>query len=184
MDNSKLPITDLCSIALCTAVTVIMAQITIPMPLGVPMTMQTFAIMLTSMILGAKKGALTALIYMLLGMIGLPVFSNFTGGIPCIVGPTGGFILSFPIMAYIIGLGVEKFKNQKRGFILCLIAGNVVNYIIGTILFSLVTGSTLAAGFSACVLPFIPTTIIKAVLASVLGLKVRRRVSYLEVRQY
>ncbi len=177
MTSSKLQITDLCSIALCTAVTIIMAQITIPMPLGVPMTMQTFAIMLVSIILGAKKGAFTALIYMLLGMIGLPVFSNFTGGVPCLVGPTGGFILSFPLMAYIIGLGVEKFKNVNRGFILCLIAGNVVNYAIGTIVFSLVTGSTLMTGFSACVLPFIPTTIIKAVIASILGFKIRRRIS-------
>ena len=65
--------------ALCTAVMVIMAQISIPMPMGVPMTMQTFAVTLAAVVLGAKKGALSAFVYILLGAVGLPVLAGFTG---------------------------------------------------------------------------------------------------------
>lgn len=175
MTTSKVSVQDICMIALCTAVIAIMAQISIPMPLGVPMTMQTFAITLAAVVLGSKKGCISALIYVLIGMIGIPVFAGFTGGVQYIAGPTGGFLISFPIMAYIIGLGVDRFKDVKGGFVLCIIAGTVVNYIIGVLMFCILMNSSVAVGFTACVLPFIPTAIIKAVLAAVLGLQIRRR---------
>lgn len=175
MTKSRTSIQEICSIALFTAVIAIMAQISIPMPLGVPMTMQTFAITLASVVLGSKKGFFASLIYVLIGMIGVPVFAGFTGGIQYLVGPTGGFLISFPIMAYIIGLGVDKFKDIKGGFTLCIIVGTIVNYIIGVAMFCLLTGSTVAVGFTACVLPFIPTAIIKAIVAAILGLQIRKR---------
>lgn len=178
MTTSKISIQDICMIALCTAVIAIMAQISIPMPLGVPMTMQTFAITLAAVVLGSKKGFISSLIYVLLGMIGIPVLAGFSGGIQHIVGPTGGFLISFPIMAYIIGLGVDKFKDVKGGFILCIILGTIVNYIIGVLMFCILTDSSVTIGFTACVLPFIPTAIIKAVLAAVIGLQIRKRLVY------
>ena len=104
MQKTNFKTLDLCMIGVVTAVIVIMAQISIPMPLGVPMTMQTFAITLAGIILGSKKGAVASLIYVLLGAVGVPVFANFSGGYQLLVGPTGGFIISFPIMAFIIGL--------------------------------------------------------------------------------
>lgn len=179
MTQSKLSIQDVCSIALCTAVIAIMAQISIPMPLGVPMTMQTFAITLSAVILGSKRGALASLIYVLLGAVGIPVLAGFSGGAQHIVGPTGGFLISFPIMAYIIGLGVDKCKDIKGGFIICLIAGTAINYAIGVLMFCLLMDSTVMTAFTACVLPFIPTAIIKAVLASIIGLKIRTRLGAL-----
>lgn len=101
MQKTNFKTLDLCMIGVVTAVIVIMAQISIPMPLGVPMTMQTFAITLAGIILGSKKGAVASLIYVLLGAVGVPVFANFSGGYQLLVGPTGGFIISFPIMAFI-----------------------------------------------------------------------------------
>lgn len=178
MTNSKISIQDICMIALCTAVIAIMAQISIPMPLGVPMTMQTFAITLAAVVLGSKKGCIASLIYVLLGMIGIPVLAGFSGGIQHIVGPTGGFLISFPIMAYIIGLGIDKLKDVKGGFVLCIIAGTVVNYIIGVMMFCLLTSSSVVVGFTACVLPFIPTAIIKAILAAAIGLQIRKRLVF------
>lgn len=175
MKTKTISTADLCMIALFTAVIAIMAQISIPMPLGVPMTMQTFAITLAAVVLGAKRSALSSLIYVLLGAVGLPVFSAFTGGIQSLIGPTGGFIISFPIMAFIIGLGVDKCKNNKAGFVICLIAGTLVNYAVGVAMFCVLMNSTISAAFAACVLPFIPTAVIKAVLASVIGLAMRKR---------
>ena len=173
MQNSKFSIQDICRIAIMTAITAVMAQISIPMPLGVPMTMQTFAITLAGIVLGSKKGGMSILVYVLLGAIGVPVFAGFSGGFQNLVGPTGGFIISFPIMAYLIGLGVELKKKEL--FVLFLVLGTVSNYVVGVILFCVVTQSPVATGITACVLPFIPTAIIKAVVASVLGLELRKR---------
>ena len=175
MKESKLSIQDIVVIGLCTAIIVIMAQISIPMPLGVPMTMQTFAITLTGIILGAKRGALASFIYVLLGAVGVPVFSGFSGGFQTLIGPTGGFLWSFPIMAFFIGLGAEKYRKSKPLFLLWLVIGTVINYVIGVVVFCLVTQSSVMTGISACVLPFIPTAIIKAVLASIIGLNIKGR---------
>ena len=108
--------------------------------------------------------------------MGVPVLANFSGGIDKFVGPTGGFLISFPIMAYIIGLGVEHRNAFKGAFPLAVVVGTVVNYIVGVILFVIVAHSTVAVAISACVLPFIPTAIIKAVLACAIGLNLRKRI--------
>ena len=163
-------------IAIMAAITAVMAQISIPMPLGVPMTMQTFAVTLAAVLLGSKRGGMAMLVYVLLGAIGVPVFAGFSGGIQNLVGPTGGFIISFPIMAYIIGLGVEMHK-KKGMFTLMLILGTIANYVIGVIMFVVVMDSSVMTALSACVIPFIPTAIIKAVVASVLGLQMRKRLT-------
>lgn len=174
MQNSKISIQDICSIAIMTAITAVMAQISIPMPMGVPMTMQTFAVTLAGVILGAKRGAISMIVYVLLGAVGVPVFAGFSGGAQNLIGPTGGFLLSFPIMAFLIGIGVQMKK--KRGmFTLFLILGTVSNYVVGVIMFCVIMKASVWTGITACVLPFIPTAIIKAVVASVLGLRIHSR---------
>ena len=174
--SSKFSVRDICYAGLFAAVIAVMAQISIPMPLGVPMTMQTFAITLAAVVLGSKLSAISTLVYVLLGAVGVPVLANFSGGIDKLVGPTGGFLISFPIMAYIIGLGVEHKDDFKGAFVIFLVLGTVINYVIGVAMFVVVAHSTVAVGISACVLPFIPTAILKAVLASLLGLNLRKRI--------
>ncbi len=159
--------------ALMAAATAIMAQIAIPMPAGVPMTLQTFAVTLAGIVLGPKLGALSMLVYVLMGGVGLPVFASFRGGLNMLIGPTGGFLLSFPLMALIIGLGVKYIKEKPILFWTFLILGTVLNYVVGTAMFCLSTGSSVSAGLAACVIPFIPTTIIKAILGGILGIRLR-----------
>ena len=174
MQNSKISIQDICSISIMTAIAVVLAQISIPMPLGVPMTMQTFAVTLAGIVLGAKRGAISMIIYVLLGAIGVPVLANFSGGFQHLIGPTGGFLLSFPIMAYLIGIGT-KMRRQKGMFLLFLILGTAANYAIGVLMFCILMKASIWTGITACVLPFIPTAIIKAAVASILGLKLQVR---------
>ena len=174
MQNSNISIQHICSIAIMTAITVVLAQISIPMPLGVPMTMQTFAVTLAGIVLGAKRGAISMIIYVLLGAIGVPVLANFSGGFQHLIGPTGGFLLSFPIMAYLIGIGT-KMRRQKGMFLLFLILGTAANYAIGVLMFCILMKASIWTGITACVLPFIPTAIIKAAVASILGLKLQVR---------
>ena len=163
---------DLCMMALFTSFTAVMAQISVPMPLGVPMTMQTFAIMLAGMVLGARRGFISVLVYVLLGMVGVPVFARFSGGLGIVFGPTGGFILSFPLMAWIVGLGAER--GGAAAVVVGLIAGTLVNYAGGMLMFCLITGQSVAAAFMACVFPFIPTGVIKAVMAGLIGVRLRK----------
>lgn len=174
--SSRFSVRDICYAGLFAAVIAVMAQISIPMPLGVPMTMQTFAITLAAVVLGSRLSAIASLVYLLLGAVGVPVLANFSGGIDKFVGPTGGFLISFPLMAYIIGLGVEHRDAFKGAFPLAVVVGTVINYIVGVLMFVVVAHSTFAVAISACVLPFIPTAIIKAVLATLLGLNIRKRI--------
>jgi len=167
----KLPVRDLCHIAIFTTIITLMAQISIPIPCGIPMTMQTFAVPFAGIILGAKKGALSALAYILLGAIGVPVFANFTGGIGIVFGITGGFILSFPIMALAAGIGEDK--NNKIWLIAGLIIGAIINYLCGMLWFSLFINGNLKTAFMVCILPFIPTAVIKIILAAVLGKQIK-----------
>ena len=112
--KSKFSVRDICYAGLFAAVIAVMAQISIPMPLGVPMTMQTFAITLAAVVLGSKLSAIATLVYLALGAVGVPVLANFSGGFDKFVGPTGGFLISFPLMAYIIGLGMEHRDASRR----------------------------------------------------------------------
>ncbi|MEE0884324.1 MAG: biotin transporter BioY [Faecalimonas sp.] len=169
-------IQELCVIGLFTALICVIAPISIPMPLGVPLTLQTFILSLIAIILGAKRGASATLIYILLGAFGLPVFSNFTGGWQIITGPTGGFILSFPLMTYLVGLGVDNRSRFKGCFLICVLLGNMINLLCGTAMFCFLSKSTFIAGLTACVIPFLPITIIKIVLSWVLGLNIKRRI--------
>ena len=133
--KSKFSVRDICYAGLFAAVIAVMAQISIPMPLGVPMTMQTFAITLAAVVLGSKLSAIATLVYLALGAVGVPVLANFSGGFDKFVGPTGGFLISFPLMAYIIGLGVEHRDAFKGAFVTAVIVGTVVNYVVGVAMF-------------------------------------------------
>ncbi len=174
MRSSKISTQDICGIALMTAIAAVMAQISIPMPMGVPMTMQTFAVTLAGIILGAKRGAISMVVYVLLGALGVPVLAGFSGGFQYLAGPTGGFLLSFPIMAYLIGIGASR-RKQKGMFLLFLVLGTAANYAAGVAMFCILMKASVWTGITACVLPFIPTAIIKAALASALGLKLQVR---------
>ena len=168
---NQLTVKQISRIGLFTALTIILSQISIPMPYGVPMTLQTFIIPLVAFLLGKKEGALVAIIYIMLGLIGLPVFAGLSGGASIFFGPTGGFIFSFPLMAYCSG--VAKEKNQKVHQISWLAIGAILNYLVGMFYFSFVTSSSLIVAFTACVLPFIPTAIIKIFLVYVVGQKLK-----------
>jgi biotin transport system substrate-specific component len=172
MTGSRFSTRDICFMGIFTASIAVMAQISIPMPLGVPMTMQTFAVSLAGVMLGAKRGFLSAVIYVLLGIAGFPVFANFSGGLGTVLGPSGGFIISFPIMAALTGFGSDR---GARALAVGLLAGAVVNFAAGAAMFSAVTGKGLDVAFAACVLPFIPTAVVKAVAAGALGFKIRKR---------
>lgn len=144
----------------------ILSQISIPLPFtAVPFTMQIFAIFLTGLILGSKSGFIATLIYLFLGLIGLPVFTQFRGGICILFGPTGGFLLGYPLMVLLIGYTKEKCNSQFL-IIFSMILGLTTDYLLGTIVFSLITGNSFIHSIFYCVIPFIPMDILKLFLAN------------------
>lgn len=159
-------------IGIFTALIIICSQISIPMPAGVPMTLQTLIIPLAGMILGPVDGTIATIVYLLLGAVGLPVFAGFKGGIGALVGMTGGFLLSFTVMPYLAGKFYEM--NSRVMTATGLVLGAVINYAVGTVMFAALTQSSIGYAFTACVLPFIPTAILKIVIAFILGPMLRK----------
>ncbi len=166
-ETSIFTVQEICQVAIFTALIAILAQISIPLPGGVPLTLQTLAIPLAGLVLGAKKGTAATLVYVLLGAAGVPVFAGFKGGLGSVLGLTGGFIISFPLMAFISGLAADR--DSKRLILPSLFLGAIANYAIGTVWFSIASQNSLMAAYLACVLPFIPTAILKIFIASWLG---------------
>ena len=171
---------DLVICSLFVAMTAVLAQISIPFPGGVPLTLQLLSVSLCGILLGSKKGFISILVYVILGAIGLPVFAGFTGGFQYIIGYSGGFLVSFPIVALIIGLISERTNNMVFIF-LSAILGLLINYTVGSLVFSLVTNSSIMAAISACVIPFIFTDLVKILITTAIGVKLKQNVSIKKV---
>ena len=170
LKNSK--ISDMIYIAISVALMAICAWISIPAP--VPFTLQTFGVFVTVGILGGKRGSLAILIYLLLGLIGVPVFSGFGGGIQALLGATGGYIIGFLLSALAMW-GMEKLLGKKTwALALSMVLGLLVCYAFGTIWFMVVyarpTGAIgLWTALGWCVFPYIIPDLAKIVLALMLS---------------
>lgn len=157
------------------ALMAIFAQITIPLPISpVPITMQELAVCLAAAILGSRLALLSQLIYIAVGIIGMPVFSGGTAGLARLMGPTGGYITGFLLASYVIGKIVEQrpLPTIRRTF-LAMLCGLLLIYTCGMLQLSLVTGITLKAAFLSGVIPFIGIAIIKIVLGATVAASVR-----------
>lgn len=160
--------------ALMAAVISALSPISITIPMSpVPISLSTFAIYLTLYILGATYGTISTMIYVLLGIIGAPVFTGFSGGIGKILGPTGGYIIAYIFMAIIAGCIIER--NYSSGFMcfLGMAIGTIVLYIVGTLWLSHILNMTFIEGLGVGVIPFIPGDIVKMVFAYIIGKKLR-----------
>lgn len=173
--KQKFAVRDLVLIALFAALTSIMAFISIPMPAGLPpITGQTFAVMLAGLLLGANKAAMSQVIYLLLGVAGVPVFANSTAGLGVLVGPTGGFLWGFVIGAYVIGRLTEKKASPslRTLFFVALFGGVLVIYVPGILQLARFYNMSIAKATIA-MLPYIPGDLVKVFASAVLAQKVR-----------
>ncbi len=142
------------------------AQIVIPIG-HVPITGQTFAVLLTGALLGSRLGAMAVIVYLIEGASGLPFFYGGSSGIAHLLGPTGGYLVAFPAAAFITGAFAEH--GWDRRFLTAAAAmfiGSLVIMLSGWVWFSLVTNTSLTVAFQLTVLKFIPGDIIKVLLAA------------------
>lgn len=156
--------------ALMAALTAVGAYIIIPIG-SVPITLQTFFVLLSGRLLGKKYGVLAQITYLLLGAFGLPIFSGGQGGLGIIAGPTGGFLMSFAASAWI---AANCSGNKKKDFFILAVAV-LSTYVIGSIYFALITDTGLIATINIAVIPFIPGGLLKIILVITLAPKIENR---------
>ena len=142
------------------------AYLIIPLP-PVPITLQTLFVGLAGALLGARLGALSQVIYILIGIIGLPVFHGGKAGLGVLLGPTGGYLFGFIAGAWVIGALVNLRKIPGFGWtILSLVAGTIVIYLLGVAQLCLVARLSLSKAVSVGVLPFLIGDVLKIVAAA------------------
>lgn len=151
----------------------------ISVPAAVPFTMQTFAVFLAVGVLGGRRGTLAVVVYILMGAVGMPVFSHFTGGLGVLFQATGGYILGFLFTA-LIQWGMEALLGRKPWVrITSMVLGLLACYAFGTVWFMILyTHSTGTIGLGAallwCVVPYIIPDLIKMALALTLTRRLRK----------
>lgn len=169
MENQKIFTTvSIVLMALFAAITCVLAPLSIPIG-PVPISLTNLVIYFSVYILGWKRGTITYLVYLLIGMAGLPVFSGFTGGVGKLAGPTGGYLVGFVFMAVICGIFVEKFGEKMILCLVGMVVGTVIAYALGTAWFCFSTGTGVVQALSLCVFPFIIGDIIKMIIAAIAG---------------
>lgn len=169
--NSAFSLREMSYIAMGAVIIAVCSWISIPA--AVPFTLQTFAVCLVTAVFGLKMGVWTVVVYILLGAVGIPVFSGFRGGIGALLGTTGGYIVGFVFTALIVGLAVKKFGRKPLVLAVSMVIGILVCYTFGTAWFMVVyaqktgpIGIMTALGW--CVFPYLIPDGIKIVLAVLL----------------
>ena len=152
----------------------------ISIPLTVPITLQTMAICLVAGLLGAKRGTITTVIYILLGLVGVPVFAGFSSGPAALLSPSGGYIIGFIFTALIVGIVSDKAKGKMLPLIISMLIGILVCYVFGTAWFAVVyakqneTAATLKTILGWCVIPFLIPDAVKIAVASILTNRLKK----------
>jgi len=170
----KLSIQDITQIGMFTALTAIGAFISIPVG-PVPITMQSFFVLLSGVILGSRKAMLSQIVYLLLGLAGLPIFAGFSGGLQTIIKPSFGFLLGYIVAAYCVGKITEKKSSTTKHISLSVLAGTIIIYAVGLPYMYYVLNIMLSKNMNIMqilqmgMLLFIPGDTLKAITAVFVG---------------
>lgn len=143
----------------------------------IPITLATFAIYLTGAILGGKRGMIAVIVYIMLGAVGLPVFSNFNGGFAALLGPTGGYIIGYVPLVFLTGIFSEMNSKKHRTMVIGMLLGTIALYTFGTAWFMIMTKSSLGRALSLCALPFVPGDGLKIVCVTAIALPLKSKLS-------
>jgi biotin transport system substrate-specific component len=161
-------------IGLMTAVICILGPLSIPVGV-IPISFTNFAIYFALYILGAKKATMSFIIYMLIGLVGAPVFSGFSGGPAKLLGPTGGYIIGFLFMALISGFFIDRFIDKWYLCVFGMILGTAVCYTFGTVWLSYQADLSMSAALALGVIPFILADLVKIIIVAFIGPQIRER---------
>lgn len=153
--------------ALCTVILAVCSQIIVPG--AIPFTMQTFAAAFISAVFGAKRACRAVIIYILLGIFGIPVFSSFRAGIPALLTPPGGYIIGLIPFCAVSGFFCTRFGRRFAVMLPAMLVGLAMCYAVGTAQYMVYAKNSVIPALSVCVLPFILPDALKLILAAVLA---------------
>ncbi len=173
--KSRFQVTDLVFTALFAALTAVCAIIAVPLPMTtVPVSLLVLGVFLTGALLEKKLAFLAQVVYLLIGAIGVPVFAGFSSGVGVLFGPTGGYLLASPVMAFVIAWIAEPFRTKKKSvhmgmLTVGMVVAMLICYLVGTTWFCIYGGYTFWQGLGYCVIPFLIPDAIKLVVAVAVG---------------
>lgn len=171
-NNRRQHLIDISIISLMTALIAVSAQITVPLPSGVPVTLQTLTVALCGYCLKTGKSLVSVIVYILLGLVGIPVFSNFNAGTAALFGKTGGFIIGFIFL--VLACGIASKAKGKITKILIGTAGLIVCHAFGTIWFAYLTHTGFIASAVLVSIPFILKDVICIICAYFLSERLKK----------
>ena len=159
--------------AMMAAITAVCAQVAIPIG-PVPINLAMLPVFVAGGLLGAGAGAVSQTVYLLVGLLGVPVFSGFSGGPGVVVGPTGGYILGYLVAAFVTGFAVDKWGEKLWVIAGAMVVGLALCYTFGTLWYLILTGKGLVPALMGCVVPFLPGDAAKIIVATLLTKALRR----------
>lgn len=172
---NKKKLYNLTLIGLMSAILCILAPFSIAVPgTLVPISMGTFAVYLTSSVLGWKKGTLSVLIYLLLGMMGVPVFAGWTAGVQKLAGPTGGYLIGYLFIALLTGFFAERFSKKMTAYPIGMVLGTIICYFFGTLWLSIQNSIGILETLSIAVIPFLPGDLLKIIGVTIIAFPVKK----------
>ena len=181
MKKSQLNLVRVCQIGMVAGICAIIAPISLPTGV-IPITLATLTAIMAGILLPPISAAVSQIVYIMLGVVGLPVFSNWRGGVGMVVGPTGGFILAFPLLAFAVSFAILLAERRTESPVklrifagIGMLFGQIVFFTIGAIWFSVVTGNDFATTMNIAVIGFLPGEAIKMAFAVGVIIEVRRQ---------
>lgn len=174
--GSKLHTVRITQIALMTAIICVVSPWVIVLPISpVPISFSLFAVLLSAYLLEIKDGIICCVLYLMLGGIGLPVFSGGVGGPGKLFGPTGGYLVGYLVAAGLTGYAVSLFKGRRILHLVGMVLGVCGCYALGTLWLCISTEVGVSEGVMIGVVPYIPADLVKIALVYVLGFELQRR---------
>lgn len=169
---------DLARIALMAAILCILSPISIPLGFTpIPITLGLFAVVMAGILLGSMRGMACVLVYILLGAVGLPVFSGYAGGLPKVAGPTGGYLWGYLPLAFLTGLFAEKSAGKWHFCMLGAALGTAACYLFGTVWMGAQLSMPFRDALLAGVVPFLPLDLVKIIVAVLVCCPIRARLT-------
>ena len=176
VQESKFHTVRMTQIALMTAIICVVSPWVIVVPFSpVPVSLSLFAVLLAAYLLGAGDAIICCGLYLILGCVGLPVFSGGVGGPGKLFGPTGGYLVGYLVAAWVTGYAWNRFKGKRFMHLIGMVLGVFGCYVLGTLWLCISMDVGIVEGLMLGVVPYIPADIVKIVLVYILGHELRKR---------
>lgn len=174
--TKKMNVLSLTTTAMMTAVLCILAPISIPIG-EVPISLATFAVYIAVHLLGTKRGLICVSLYLMLGMVGIPVFAKWSAGVSVLAGPTGGYLLGYLLIVFFTGWFTKLGKGKIPMILIGSLLGTLGCYVVGTLWLGIQLSLSVKAALLAGVIPFIPGDLIKIILSLGITLPIKKQLS-------